>query len=73
MCACACVCNFVSLDSIRRPSSNVGQPLLFTHGHQLIGEGLFQRDEREVLLCDGSLSKSRKGGMKIVLSFKGGL
>jgi hypothetical protein len=54
------VCDFVSLDSIRHPSSNVGQPLLFTHGHQLIGEGFFQRDERGVHLCDGGLSKSRK-------------
>lgn len=70
--ACTCVCDFVSLDSIRRPSSDVGQPLLFTHGHQLICEGLFQRDERGVHLCDGGLSKSRKGGMKIDLSFKGG-
>lgn len=67
------MCDFVSLDSIRHPSSNVGQPLLFTHGHQLIGEGFFQRDERGVHLCDGDLSKSRKGGMKIDLSFKRGL
>ncbi len=67
------MCDFVSLDSIRCPSSDVGQPLLFTHGHQLIGEGLFQRDERGVHLCDGGLSKSRKGGMKIDLNFKGGL